>query len=149
MAKLSLNQSAKYAGVAKKTLLERLNHKDFNKKLSGEKNERGHWEIDEAELDRVFAKPHEKPQFETVLPPLEKAAKTSGNSDLLIEVATLREQLKSAETEKTYLADKIEDLRARAERAEQKEDELRRLLPPPPQSQPETPPRRFFGLLKG
>jgi len=56
MAKLSLNKAAKRAGVAKSTLLESLNTEDLNKRLSANKNTRGHWEIDESELDRVFSK---------------------------------------------------------------------------------------------
>lgn len=142
MTKLSANRAAKEAGVAKKTLLEALT----SGRLSAEKNDKGHWQIDPAELFRVFPKTSGAGGVETVSHPPEK---TNENSPLSVEVATLREQLKSAETEKGYLNEKIEDLRARAERAEQKEDELRRLLPAPPQSQPVTPPRRFFGLLKG
>ena len=62
--------------------------------------------------------------------------KNNENNTLSVEVATLREQLRSAETEKGYLNDKIEDLRARAERAEKKEDDLQRLLPAPDQDAP-------------
>ena len=40
MAKLSLNKAAKEAGVAKSTILQALN----SKRMSAEKNEKGHWE---------------------------------------------------------------------------------------------------------
>lgn len=145
MTKLSLNQAAKHAGVAKKTLLERLHNQDLNKKLSGEKNERGHWQIDVSELDRVFGKPDKEPLQETVSPPLSKTTKTSPNSDLQIEVATLREQLRSADTEKSYLAQQIEDLKERAERAERKEDEARALLT----AAAHTAPKSFWSRITG
>jgi len=120
MAKLSLNQAAKYAGVAKKTLLERLKSNDLNAKLSGEKNAQGHWEIDEAELDRVFRKPQEEPPSKTVSPPLDKSAKASQNSALEVEVKMLREQIERMDTERererAQLGDQIEALKAQAER---------------------------------
>ena len=120
MAKLSLNQAAKYAGVAKKTLLERLKSNDLNAKLSGEKNTQGHWEIDEAELDRVFRKPPQEPHLKTVSPPPDKATKTSQNSALEIEVKMLREQIERMDTERererAQLGDQIEALKAQAER---------------------------------
>lgn len=50
MAKLSLNKAAKEASVAKSTLLQALN----SKRMSAEKNEKGHWEIETSELFRVF-----------------------------------------------------------------------------------------------
>ena len=143
MTKLSANKAAAYAGVAKKTLLERLNHKDVSLRLSGEKNARGHWEIDTSELDRVFPKTSGAGEGETVSPPV---GKTSENNSLAVEVATLREQLNSAKTEKGYLEQQIEDLRTRAERAEQKEDETRRLLPAP---ESEAPKRGFWARLTG
>ena len=120
MAKLSLNQAAKYAGVAKKTLLERLNSNDLNAKLSGEKNAQGHWEIDGSELDRVFRKPQQEPHFKTVSPPHDKATKTSQHSALEVEVKMLREQIermdKERERERAQLTDQIEALKVHAER---------------------------------
>ena len=130
-----MNQAAKRAGVAKSTLLERLNTEDLNRKMSATRNERGHWQIDEAELFRCFPRdqeePQEEPQSGTVRRPSQEPQKTSQNNALEVEVATLREQLRSAGVEKGYLEEQIKDLRARAERAEDKEDELRRRLPPP------------------
>ena len=120
MAKLSLNQAAKYAGVAKKTLLERLKSNDLNAKLSGEKNVQGHWEIDEAELDRVFKKPPQEPHEKTVSPPLDKTTKTNQNSALEVEVKMLREKIERMDTERererAQLGDQIEALKAQAER---------------------------------
>lgn len=120
MAKLSLNQAAKYAGVAKKTLLERLKSNDLNAKLSGEKNVQGHWEIDEAELDRVFRKPQQETHRKTVSPPLDETVKNSQNSALEVEVKMLREQIErmdaERERERAQLGDQIEVLKAQGER---------------------------------
>lgn len=146
MAKLSLNKAAAYAGKAKADILKALKSDDPLKKLSGEKNEKGHWEIDASELDRFFGvkstttdETGGKNRFAT----LEKANHTS---DLEVEVATLREQLNSAGTEKGYLLDQIEALKERAERAERNEDALRKLLPPPTTK---TIRKRFLGIPYG
>ena len=100
--------------------MERLKSNDLNAKLSGEKNAQGHWEIDEAELDRVFRKPQEEPSYKTVSPPPDKAAKTSQNSALEVEVKMLREQIERMDTERererAQLGDQIEALKAQAER---------------------------------
>ena len=139
MTKLSANRAAKEAGVAKKTLLEAIN----KGRMSADKNDKGHWEIDPAELFRCFPK-----QGETA-PPEPKAThhqKTTENSPIAVEVATLREQLRSAETEKGYLVQQIEDLRERAERAERKEDEARALLTA---TAAEAPPKGFWSRITG
>jgi hypothetical protein len=132
MAKLSLNQAAKYAGVAKKTLLERLKSNDLNAKISGEKNAQGHWEIDEAELDRVFRKPQEEPHSKTVSPPPIKATKPSEAGALEVEVKMLREQIGAMtaerDRERGQLVDQIEDLRARLDGAEAERVRLNALL---------------------
>lgn len=146
MTKLSANKAATYAGVAKKTLLERLNHKDVSLRLSGEKNARGHWEIDTSELDRVFPKTGGVGEGETVSSPLQE---TSENSALEVEVAVLREKLNSADSDKGHLMKEIDALRDRAERAERKEDQLQAMLTDQREKTSQTPPRRFFGLLRG
>lgn len=48
--KLSANQAHKRAGIAKKTLLKALD----DGVLSASKNDLGHWQIDQSELDRVY-----------------------------------------------------------------------------------------------
>ena len=125
MAKLSLNKAAPYAGVAKSTILEALRTKDVDKKLSGEQNDRGHWEIEESELDRVFGKNRPDPQARTVpLPP----ENDSQNSGLAVEVKMLRERIDSMEVERererAQLTDTIEDMRKRLDESGQ---ERRRL----------------------
>lgn len=149
MTKLSLNKAATYAGKAKADILKALKSDDINKKLSGEKNEKGHWEIDTAELDRLFGKPDATPEVTSSKNRSATPHISNENNPLQVEVATLREQLKSAGVEKGYLEEKIEELRTRAARAEAKEDEARRLLTDQRQSAPEPRKRRFFGLLAG
>lgn len=120
MAKLSLNQAARYARVAKKTLLERLKSNDVSLKLSGDKSAQGHWEIDEAELDRVFRKPLKEPPQKTVSPPHENHHKTNPNIALEIEVKMLREQIErmdaERERERGQLTDQIEALKEQTQR---------------------------------
>ena len=96
MTKLSANRAAKEAGVAKKTLLEAMS----SGRLTAEKNDKGHWEIDPAELFRVYPKTSlsepEKPQPTHQ----ENNLKTSQNSALEIEVKMLREQIERMDTER-------------------------------------------------
>lgn len=117
MTKLSLNKAAKEAGVAKSTLLERLNHNDPELKLSAEKNGKGHWQIDPAELFRVFPKSSSTEREELQPTTLENDSKTSG---LQVEVKMLREQMAKVEElndrERQSLVDQIEELKAEAER---------------------------------
>lgn len=147
MAKLSLNQAAKYAGVAKKTLLERLRSNDLNAKLSGEKNDQGHWEIDELELDRVFRKPLTEPHEKTVSPPQNRAAKASESGAFEVEVKMLREQIDAMATERDrergQLIDQIEDLRTRLDGAEAERVRLNALLTDQRSKTP-TPAKRGF-----
>lgn len=149
MTKLSLNKAATYAGKAKVDILKALKSNEPSKKLSGQKNERGHWEIEQSELDRFFGKKEVTPVPTGSKNGLATPVSVSENNALQVEVAMLREQLKSAGIEKGYLEEKINDLSARAERAEAKEDEARKLLTHQTQSTPEPRKRRFFGLLAG
>lgn len=109
--KLSANRAAKEAGVAKKTLLEAIE----KGRLSAGKNDKGHWEIDPAELFRCFPKQGgeipEKP-FPTHH---EETEKPPENSALAVEVKMLREQIDKMEAasdrERQNLLDQIDGLR--------------------------------------
>ena len=120
MIKLSLNKAAKYAGVAKSTILEALRTDDLNKKLSGEQNAKGHWEIDPAELDRVFPKTGSDQSRELVEIHQSTPEKTSSDSVLAVEVKMLREQIDKMDTmhqrERDILSGQIDDLKTEAER---------------------------------
>lgn len=116
MIKLSLNKAAKEAGIAKSTLLDALN----NGRMSAEKNEKGHWEIDPSELFRVFPKTSSYNPEELIQTPLENHQETIQNSALEIEVKMLREQIErmdsERERERSQLTDQIEALKMQAER---------------------------------
>jgi hypothetical protein len=117
---LSLNKAAKKAGVAKATILEALNTNDVNKKMSAEKNTRGHWEISISELERVFGsdssyrsrKPDKKPD--------KNHRKLSNSSALEVEVKVLREQIarmdESSAREREQANNRIDDFRDQLER---------------------------------
>lgn len=111
--KLSANQAAKEAGIAKKTLLEALK----TGRLSAEKDDKGHWQIDPAELFRVFPK-----TSDDQLP--EPQPTPSTETENRLEIARLRAALEGAERLSDSLADQVADLRARLDQ----EGEERRAL---------------------
>lgn len=116
MVKLSLNKAAKEAGIAKSTLLYALN----DGRMSAEKNEKGHWEIDPSELFRVFPKTSSYNSEKPIQTPSENHQKTIQNSALEIEVKMLREQVErmdaERERERSQLTDQIEALKEQSER---------------------------------
>ena len=116
MTKLSLNKAAKEAGVAKSTLLESLN----SGRMSAEKNDKGHWQIDPSELFRVFEKTSHVERRKPIPTPKENHAKTSESSALEVEVKMLREQIERMDAERdrerSQLTNQIEALREQIER---------------------------------
>lgn len=116
MRKLSLNKAAKEAGVAKSTLLQALN----SGRLSAEKNDKGHWQIDPSELFRVFERTSSTGHEELIQTPLKNHQKTSEINALEIEVKMLREQMQrmdsERERERSQLTEQIEALREQTER---------------------------------
>ena len=116
MTELSLNKAAKEASVAKSTLLKALN----SGRMSAEKNDKGHWQINPAELFRVFPKSSSVEQAKPKPTPIENPQKTSQNSALEVEVKMLREQIERMDTERererAQFTDQIEALREQAER---------------------------------
>ena len=142
MAKLSLNKAAKEAGVAKSTLLQALN----SKRMSAEKNEKGHWEIETSELFRVFPRTSSTEHTEPKPTPHEEPSKNNQNSALEVEVKMLREKIEDAnlerEREREQASEQIERQSADHRQA------LAAITDQRPQHTAE-PPRRFFGLLKG
>lgn len=116
MPKLSLNKAAKEAGVAKSTLLEALK----SGRMSAEKNDRGHWQIDTSELFRVFEKTSSVGREKPIPTPAEVHQKTIETSALEIEVKMLREQIErmdeERDRERSQLTDQIEALKDQAER---------------------------------
>jgi len=153
MAKLSLNKAAKRAGVAKSTLLEALNTDDLNKKLSANKNARGHWEIEESELDRVFSKTRPTEPQELVKNQSESCEIHSKTSALQVEVKMLREQIERIDgattRERDQMADQIASLREQIERQSADHRQALAVITDQRPLTQEQPRRRLFGLLKG
>jgi len=139
--------------VAKSTLLEALNTDDLNKRLSANKNARGHWEIDESELDRVFSKTRPSEPQEPIKNQLENRKIHSETSALQVEVKMLREQIEriddASTRERDQMADQIANLREQIERQSADHRQALAVITDQRPTIPEKPHRRFFGLLKG
>lgn len=149
MVKLSLNKAAKEAGVAKSTLLDALN----TGRMSAEKNEKGHWEIDPSELFRVFPKTSYNNPEKPIQNPLENHQKTIQNSALEIEVKMLREQIErmdaERERERFQLTDQIEALKEQAERQSADHRQALAVLTDQRARAEEAPKRGFWARLVG
>jgi excisionase family DNA binding protein len=142
----TLGEAAKAVGFSKPTLSRAIK----NGKLSAKRLDDGSYQIDPAELERWkdgnghrngSAKRSATPEVTPKTVP-----ETSDSSGLQIEVATLREQLRSAEMARGFLEERVTDLQGRAERAEAKEDRLLALIadlrPREPEPVPAAPPPR-------
>jgi excisionase family DNA binding protein len=145
----TLGEAAKAAGFSKPTLSRAIK----NGKISATRLDDGSYKIDAAELERWKDSNGHRNSFtkriitpsEALVPPVE----TPDSRVLQIEVATFREQLRSAETARRFLEERVSDLQERVERAEAKEDKLLALIAhlrprkPEPASVPPPPaPRR-------
>lgn len=147
MEKLSLNKAAKEASVAKSTLLKALN----SGRMSAEKNDKGHWQIDPSELFRVFPKTGSTEQEEPNPTPPENLKKTTENGALEIEVKMLREQIARMDTERererAQFTDQVEALKEQAER--QSADHRQALAALTDQREREQPKRGLWARLVG
>jgi hypothetical protein len=131
---LSANQASKEAGKTKKTILDAIK----SKRMSASKNDKGHWEIDPAELFRVFPKTSATP------PPNTTATPHVENHENRIKIAELEAEVKALkwevertdierERERENLSQHIEDMRkAMAQLTDQRAGQGE---------------RRWFGLL--
>jgi hypothetical protein len=97
MPKLTLNQAAKEAGKAKKTILEAIRAG----KLSAPKDDEGHYQIDPAELFRVWPPTTTEPVTETATHPTPPETETT----------LLRQKSELLERENRLLGQALEDLR--------------------------------------
>lgn len=124
----TLGEAAKAVGFSKPTLSRAVK----NGKLSAKKLEDGSYQIDPSELERwKDGNGHRNGSVtQTVTPKTGPvtSAETHVSSGLQIEVAMLREQLRSAEAARGFLEERVSDLQGRAERAEAKEDKLLALI---------------------
>lgn len=146
MTKLSLNKAAKEAGIAKSTLLEAIR----NNRMSAPKNDKGHYEIDPAELFRVFPKTSSTEQAEPKPTTPENPPETSA---LEIEVKMLREQIdrmdKDSERERDQMADQIANLRETIERQSADHRQALAALTDQRGNVPEQPKRGLWARLTG
>lgn len=132
--KLSANQASKEAGKTKKTILDAIK----SGRLSATKNDKGHWEIDPSELDRVYPKTGTNHPIETAtIPPIENHENRIKIAELEAEVKALRREVERTdmerERERENLSQHIEDMRtAMARLTDQREGQGG---------------RRLFGLL--
>lgn len=117
--KLSANKAHKLAHVSKRTLLDALE----TGRLSGEKNSKGHWLIDQSELLRVFPKDrfgHTPSQPKTSDDDTEKPPKSNVLEAQLEAMQTQLEIIKQErERERAQLSDQIVHLRNALDKAQQ------------------------------
>ncbi|WP_147115433.1 hypothetical protein [Tateyamaria sp. syn59] len=115
MAKLSLNKAEKVARKTKKTI-----KKDLDEgRLSGSKNARGHWEIEESELSRFYDLNTSDLVSTPPQTPRDTDENTSENrikiAELEAEVKALRREVERTdmerERERENLSKHIEDMR--------------------------------------
>lgn len=111
--KFTLNKAAKVANVAKSTVLKAIT----SGRMSAPKNEKGHYEIDPAELFRVFPKKQEA----------ENRTDAEQYLDLL-ETTRLKAQLELAEQRFSDAEKTIEDLRKRLDDEASERRETQRAL---------------------
>lgn len=109
---LSANQACKEAGKTKKTILDAIK----SKRMSATKNDKGHWEIDPAELFRVFPKTSVIPPVNTTTTlPMENHENRIKIVELEAEVKALKREAERTdierERERENLSQHIEDMR--------------------------------------
>lgn len=131
MQPLTLNQAAKAAKRSKATLLDALN----NGRMSGSRDEQDRWQIDPAELFRVYPAPSAEPKAETETDPAPELAET----------AVYREKTALLERIISTLENERDDLRRRldAETKERRETQAKLtalLTHQPTAPAPEPPP---------
>lgn len=125
MARLSINEAAKRFDVSRPTLLKHLK----SGQISGEKVDGKGWQIDPAELARVY-----------------QARQVSGLQELPNVSIDMQADLK-AENER--LREALAVAEALAEERKRILDETLKLLPPPPAPQVEKAKRAFWSRLFG
>ena len=123
---LSMSEAAKLAGRAKSTISKALK--------SGKMSYVSHdpvskaYQIDPAEVLRVFPKKQERGFDDRLETAANSAGKTLGNSVLNIELEAMRERLavveRERERERDLLTDQIEDLRKRLDTADAARERL-------------------------
>lgn len=136
--KLSLNKAARHYKVSKSTLSEALN----SGRISAAKDDRGRWEIDPSEMERVFPLSGPNEQEDRTPNPANFNHANGLPSDvqaLRKEIALLQEQ---HERERVYFTDQISDLRSRLDAESEDRRKLTALLTHEQAQKPQDGPRK-------
>jgi chromosome segregation ATPase len=136
----TLGTAAKATGLSRTAILRAIK----TNKISAQKNDLGEWNIDPAELHRVY-------------PPIaEKAVTVNGdlqNDDLTLKNREMQARLEAAEQRIRDKDDVIDDLRRRLDQSEQerrdKDRQLTALLTDQRAQQESAPPKRRWRLFGG
>lgn len=124
----TLKEAAEAAGVQKPALSKALK----SGKISGTKNEHGEWQIEPAELHRVYPVVSGHSSDAVSKKPEETIGNTNGNSLLEHEIQFLRERLadieRMTENERRLLSSQIEDLRRDRDDMRGERDRLLRVI---------------------
>ena len=128
MSKLSLKQSAEFAGHTKPTLLKHMQ----SGRLSGEKDEQGQWWFDLAELIRVYGEPDSRTASSNASVDEQNPPNLQREMALATELAAAKARLEMTEQEREReRRDKdatIADLRSRLDREAEERGRLALLL---------------------
>ena len=134
--KLTLNQAAKESGRAKSTLMDAIN----SGRLSAPKDDKGRYQIDPAELFRVFEKTTPNEQSEP-------KPNTLSEQENRIEIARLQAELEAEKRLNESMTEQVADLRRRLD---QEGEERRALTLRLTDQRPAQPARRgLFARLFG
>lgn len=148
--KLTLGQASKHAGRAKGTLSKALK----NGQITGKKDSKGRWQIDPSELQRwMDANPLRNTTEIQDTTPLATPVNPNENSVLLGEVDALRQQLATADIERTrereQLSDRIDSLQRMLDDEKSERRQLTALLTDQSQKPAEPYRKGFWARLVG
>lgn len=136
--RFTLSQAAKEAGVSKGTLSKALQ----SGRMSGERREDGSFQIEPAELFRVFPRKPQEPRPRTDGKPTETTQATPGErAETAAEMAELRATVRLLERERETILVTVDDLRRALQEERDERRALQRQLMPPaaPQMAQESP----------
>jgi hypothetical protein len=147
MSKLSLKQTAEFAGTTKPTILKHI----ASGRVSGEKDETGRWWFDMAELVRAYGEPSSRTTSISIANPQDLQQELP--AETVIELATLRARLavmeEDRERERRDKDATIIDLRARLDHEADERRRLTTLLTDQRPTPPVATSRGLFGWFKG
>lgn len=123
---ISLNEAAARSGRAKSTISKAL--KNGTLSYVSKESDTGQYDIDPAEVDRVFPKKQETATSDH----LENTKKPHGNSAVSAELHAVQQQLKTLQLERdrerTQMTETIDDLRIRLDKSDEERTRLTLML---------------------